>query len=150
LLLFHRLTPLQAMSAISRLLFALGWVSPPEQDSCWGERPPVKPSDRRSSPRHPASPNEANIGWWAGEEFHSVAGKFRDISSGGALILTREEPPNKHVWIGLVKPVETRWCPVRVVRVRETSVGLIEIGLAFEASCDSNLFKILIQRDHLV
>ncbi len=85
------------MSTISRLLFALGWNSPPEQDSCWGERPPVKPSERRSSPRHPASPNEAYIGWWAGEEFRSVAGQFRDISSGGAMFLTREEPPNKHV-----------------------------------------------------
>jgi len=138
------------MSAISRLLFALGWISPPVQDFCWGERPPVKPSERRSSPRHPASSNEAYIGWWVDEEFHSVAAQFRDISSGGALILTLEAPTSKHVWIGLVKPVETRWCPVRVVRVRETSVGLIEIGLAFEASCDSNLFKILIQRDHLV
>ena len=137
------------MSALSRLLFALGWISPQEQDSCWGERPPVKPSDRRSSPRHPTSPNEAYIGWWAGEEFHTVAGKLRDISSGGALILTREEPPNKHVWIGLVKPIETRWCPVRVVRVRETSVGLVEVGLAFEASCDSDLLRFLIQRDHL-
>ena len=119
------------MSAISRLLFALGWISPPEQDSCWGERPPREATDRTISLRHPTSPNEAYIGWWVGDEFHSVAAHFRDISSGGALILTREEPPNKHVWIGLVKPVETRWCPARVVRVRETSVGLIEVGLAF-------------------
>ena len=137
------------MSAISRLLFALGWISPEEQGSCWGERPPVKPSDRRSSPRHQTSPNEAYIGWWVGNEFHSVAAKLRDISSGGALVLTREEPPNKHVWIGLVKPAETRWYPTRVVRVRETSVGLVEVGLAFEASCDADLLRILIQRDHL-
>ncbi len=135
------------MSAISRLLFALGWISPPEQDLCWGERPPVKPSERRSSPRHPATSNEAYIGWWVGEEFHSVAAQFRDIRSGGALILTLEAPTSKHVWIGLAKPVVTRWCPVRVVRERETSVGLIEIGLAFEASCDSVLLKVLVQRD---
>ena len=134
------------MTALSRLLVSLGWNYLPEQDSRWGERPKVKPSDRRASPRHPSPPNEAYIGWWAGDEFHSVAGRVRDISSGGALILTREEPTNKHVWIGLVKPVETRWCPVRVVRMRETSVGLVEIGLAFEASCDSDLLRFLIQR----
>ena len=109
----------------------------------------MKPSDRRSSPRHSTSRNEAYIGWWVGEEFYSVAGQFRDISSGGALILTRDEPPNKHVWIGLVKPVVTRWCPTRVVRVRETSVGLVEIGLAVEASCDSDLLRFLIQKEHL-
>jgi len=135
------------MSAINRLLFALGWISPPEQDSCWGERPPVKPSERRTSPRHLASPNEANMGWWVGDEFHSVAAHFRDISSSGALILTRELPPNKHVWIGLAKPVQTRWCPVRVVRERETSVGLIEVGLAFQAPCDFDLFKVVVLRD---
>ncbi len=135
------------MSAINRLLFALGWISPPEQDSCWGERPPQKPTDRRMSVRHPASRNEANMGWWVGDEFHSVAAHFRDISSGGALILTRELPPNKHVWIGLAKPVQTRWCPVRVVRERETSVGLIEVGLAFQAPCDFDLFKVVVLRD---
>ncbi len=137
------------MSALNRLLFALGWISPQEHDSCWGNRPPLKPSDRRSSPRHPASSNEAFIGWWVGKEFHSVAGQIRDISSGGALILTSEEPPNKHVWIGLVKPIETRWSPVRVVRVRETSVGLVEVGLAFETSCDADLLRFLIQQDHV-
>ena len=31
LLLLHRSIPVQAMSAINRLLFALGWMSPPEQ-----------------------------------------------------------------------------------------------------------------------
>ena len=100
-----------------------------------------------SSARHPASRNEAYIGWWVGDEFHSVAAQFRDISSGGALILTREEPPNKHVWIGLARPVETRWCPARVVRVRETSVGLIEVGLAFHSPCNSVLFDAVVQRD---
>ena len=92
----------------------------------------MKPSDRRSSSRHLASHNRANIGWWVGHKFRSVAGQFRDISSGGALIFTREVPPNKHVWIGLVKPVATRWCPVRVVWARENSVGLVEVGLAFQ------------------
>jgi len=138
----------QVMSAISRLIIALGWGSPRGQDSCWGERPPLNQSDRRASPRHPTSPNEAYIGWWAGERFHSVAGQFRDISSSGVLILTREEPPIKHVWIGLVRPAKTRWCPTRVVRVRETSTGLIEIGLAFEAACDSDLFKRVLQRNY--
>ena len=99
------------MSTLNRLLGVLGWVTPDEEDSQRGDRPPVKPSERPTSPRHRTSLNEACIGWWVGEEFHSVAGNFRDISSGGALILTREEPPpNKHVWIGLVKPVQTRWC----------------------------------------
>jgi hypothetical protein len=132
---------------MKRLLDLLSWVTPDDVDSDWGDRPPVRPSERRTSPRHLASPNEAKMGWWVGDEFHSVAAHFRDISSGGALILTREEPPNKHVWIGLARPVETRWCPARVVRVRETSVGLIEVGLAFHSPCNSVLFDAVVQRD---
>ena len=132
---------------MKRLLGVLGWVTPNDVDSDWGDRPPVRPSERRASPRHLASPNEANMGWWVGDEFHSVAAHFRDISSGGVLILTRELPPNKHVWIGLAKPVQTRWCPARVVRERETSVGLIEVGLAFHSPCDFDLFKVVVLRD---
>jgi hypothetical protein len=137
----------KGMFAFSRLLGVLGWDFPAEEASHWGERPPAKPSERRSSPRYPASPNEAYMGWWAGgERFHRVAAQFRDLSSGGALIVTREMPPHEYVWIGLTKSIAIRWCPVRVVRVRETSVGLVEVGLAFQATCDSDLFKALVQR----
>ena len=80
---------------MKRLLGVLGWVTPNDVDSDWGDRPPVRPSERRTSPRHLASPNEANMGWWVGDEFHSVAAHFRDISSGGALILTREDAPQQ-------------------------------------------------------
>jgi hypothetical protein len=138
------------MSTMNRLLGVLGWVTPNEEDSYWGDPPPVKPSDRRSSPRHPASPNEAHVGWWVGEEFLSVAAQFHDISSGGAMIFTKEVPPYQHVWIGLAKPVETRWCPVRVVRVRKIAVGLIEVGLEFHSPCDSTLFDVVVQPDHLM
>ena len=72
------------MSALIRLLFALGCMSP-TKIPVGGHRPPSKPSDRRSSPRHPASSNKTYIGWWTGEKFHSVAGQIRNISSGGAV-----------------------------------------------------------------
>jgi hypothetical protein len=141
LLLFHRSTPVQAMSAISRLFSALGWNSPPEADSCWGERPPQKLIDRRLSVRSFGFGEATYLGWWAGEEFRSVEGQLRDISLGGAQILTWEVPLSKHVWIGPFEPGETCWCLMRVVRVREVWFGLIEIGLAFEGSCDSDLFE---------
>jgi hypothetical protein len=148
--LFHRPTLVSAMSTMNRLLGVLGWVTPNEEDFCWGDPPPVKPSDRRSSPRHVATPNEAHLGWWVGEGFHSVAGQFHDISAGGAMIFTTEVPPYQEVWIGLAKPVETRWCPVKVVRWRKIADGLIEVGLAFHSPCDSALFDVVVQPDHLV
>lgn len=140
----------KGMSAFSRLLHILSLGSPVEDVSHWGERPPAKPSEHRSSPRHAASSNEAHIGWWVDEKFHSVAGTFRDLSSSGALILTVEIPPTKYVWISLTKPFQTRWCPMKVVRSRETSVGLIEVGLAFQATCDSTLFDFLVESYHLI
>src|SRR5271166_2467703 len=136
------------MSTLNRLLVALGWDSPAEKDSPWGEHPPVKLSERRSSPRYPVSPNEALMGWWVGERIHKVKAQFRDVSLGGALIVTIEMPPYKYVWISLTKSIATRWCPVRIVKVRETSVGLIEVGLAFKETRDSDLFNVLVQRGH--
>jgi PilZ domain len=135
------------MSAFNRLLNVLGLDSAAVKESAWGESPPADLSERRSSPRYPTSPNEADMGWWAGgERFYKVAAQFRNLSSGGALIVTREMPPHEYVWIGFTKSGETRWCPVRVVRARETSVGLFEVGLAFRATCDSDRFTALIQR----
>src|ERR1051326_5141910 len=113
------------MSAISRLFSALGWNSAPEDDSCWGDRQSQKPTDRRLSVRYPGYREPNCLGWWAGEEFRSVEGQLLDISSGGALILTWEDPINKHVWISPVEPGETRWYLTRVVRVREVWFGLI-------------------------
>jgi hypothetical protein len=127
----------------------MGWNFPSENVSQWGELPRAKPSERRSSPRHPASPNEAWVGWWVGDKFHSVAAQFRELSSSGALILTREIPANGCVWIGLDKPFETRWVPMKAVRFRETSGGLIEVGLAFQAFCGSDLFEALISDGEL-
>jgi len=95
-----------------------------------------------------AAPNEAHIGWWVGEEFHSVAGQFHDISLGGAMIVTTEVPLYPKVWIGLANSVETRWSPVKVVRWRKLAEGLIEVGLAFHAPCDSALFETLIKPDY--
>ena len=64
------------------------------------------------------------------------------------MIITLEAPTSKHVWIGLAKPVVTHWCPARVVRVRETSVGLIQVGLAFHSPCNSVLFDAVVQREN--
>ena len=47
----------------------------------------------------------------------------------------------QRIWISAVEPGETRWYLTSVVRVREVWFGLIEIGLAFEGSCDSDLFE---------
>lgn len=139
-------TSVKGMSALIRLLTILGWDLPAEKVSDWGERPKVKPSERRSSPRYAASPNEAYVGWWIGEDFRTVSAQFRDLSSKGALIVTREMPPNKHVWVGLATPVRSRWCPMKVMRVKETWVGLVEVALAFQATCDADYFKVLVQR----
>ncbi len=142
-------TLLGAMSTMNRLLGVLGRITSNEKDSQWGNRRYVKLSDRRSSPRHMAFPNEARLGWWVGEGFHSVAAEFHDISLCEARIFTADIPMYKHVWIGLARPLKTRWCPVRVIRVRELALGLTEVGLAFNSTCDSALFEALVRPDRL-
>ena len=47
---------------MKRLLGVLGWVTPNDVDSDWGDRP-SQPSERRASPRHLASRMKPR---WAG------------------------------------------------------------------------------------
>jgi len=136
------------MFTMNRFLYVIGWVTPQEEDDYWGDLPQAKLTDRRSSPRHSASSIEALIGWWVGEEFRSVTAQLHNISLGGAMIFTSEVPPYQHVWIGLSKPDETRWCPVKVVRWREITDRLIEVGLAFHSPSDSTLFDVMAQPGH--
>src|SRR5438270_685582 len=108
------------MSAISRLFGALGWNPPPEDDSCWGDRPPPKTDDRRLSVRHPGNGKAVYLGWWKDGELHTAAAQLRDISSRGAMVLTTHLPPDEHIWLRQAEPIEARWCPAKVVRVKET------------------------------
>jgi hypothetical protein len=135
------------MSVLDSLLSVLGWKRPVRERSHWGKRPPEKPSDRRSSPRYPASRHEGYVGWWIGEEFRQVAVEFHDFSLGGTLILTREVPTTEHVWIGLARPCETPWCPVQAIRVKNSEGGLIEVALHFPEPCDYELFKAVVYGD---
>ena len=57
------------------------------------------------------------------------------------MVLTTHLPPDEHISLRQAEPVGARWCPAKVVRVKETSVGLIEVGLALHAPSDSDLFK---------
>jgi hypothetical protein len=129
------------MSAISRFSCALGWNSPPEDESFLEDRPPQKPTDRRSSVRHPGFGKPAYLGWWKDGEVHTTAVQLRDISSEGAMVLTTHLPPDEHISLRQAEPVGARWCPARVVRVKENPVGLLEVGLALHAPSDSDLFK---------
>jgi hypothetical protein len=124
------------MSAVDELLGVLGLETAAEEDSPWGARPSVRPAERRRSPRHPASPNKAYLGWWKDKRFHSAAARFRDVSAEGAKILTRTLPSRKHIWISLARPVETRWYPAQIVWVRESSVSVLEVGIAFQIPGD--------------
>ena len=57
------------------------------------------------------------------------------------MVLTTHLPPVEHIRLRQAEPVGARWCPARVVRVKETSVGLVEVGLALHVPSDSDLFK---------
>ena len=54
------------------------------------------------------------------------------------MVLTQELPPDEHIWVSFVNTAGVRWCPARVVRVKETSVGLVEVALAFQAPRNSD------------
>jgi len=129
---------MQAMSAISRFFRGIGWISRREDDTSWGNRPPFKPADRRLSFRYPGCGRAAYLGWWKDGKLHTAVAHFRDISSGGAMVLTQVVPPDEHIWVSFVNPAGVRWCPAKVVRVKETSVGLVEVGLAFQAPRNSD------------
>jgi hypothetical protein len=130
------------MSTLSRLLSCL--LTPPVNDALsWGESPSGRTRKRRASPGCLVSANQAFVGWWVGEKFHSVVGIASDITSRGARILTTQVPPHDHIWIALAKPDELRWDAVKVVQIKESSYGLFQVGLAFKAGGESNVFRAL-------
>jgi hypothetical protein len=131
------------MTPFSRLFDGLGIVAPDEKD--WGENPITKLVERRSSLRYVISPNEAFVGWWVGEDFHSVAAYFHDVCSTGALVCTREVPPRERIWVALARPGDTRWCRARIVRTKETATGLVQVGLGFDVSSEAALFQGILQ-----
>jgi hypothetical protein len=134
-------------SVFDGLLSILGWKCGGSKMPRWGKRPTKCPTDRRASARYPASPNEGYMGWWVGKEFRRVAVEFVDFSIGGALLLTKEVPTTRHIWICLMRPSTTPWCPVEVIRIERTEGGPVEVALHFPEPCDYDLFKAVVYGD---
>ncbi len=121
-------------------------LDPPEVESVTGDGSPIARVDRRAHPRYPTAPNEAFMGWWAGETIHKIDARILNLSQGGALIALHEMPGHEDVLVQLVKPVQTRWYAMKILRVKPTTSGMYEAGLAFQATSSAEQFKSLIRR----
>jgi hypothetical protein len=97
--------------------------------------------DSRKTYRYPAVGNNARLGWWEGADFREVPAWIEDVSQDGVLIVSEEVPPRTTVYLRLVKPTETDWARIRVLRTTVISKGVFAIGATFPDSCPYELFK---------
>jgi hypothetical protein len=113
-------------------------------------------ADRRSTQRYRAFWPEASLGWDDGTGFRSVSASLRDISLGGAALLSREAP--RAGTIALVRldgARESEWIEATVVEARKTSwVPQTPrlVRLKFRAPCPYDFFTSAIRglgQEHL-
>src|ERR1700732_2707018 len=87
--------------------------------------------DSRKTYRYPVVGNEARLGWWSGEDFCEISARLEDISQGGVLIVSEELPPTDDVYLRLVRPTETDWVQMTVIRTVATPKGTFRVGAEF-------------------
>jgi hypothetical protein len=97
--------------------------------------------DCRKTYRYPAVGNEARLGWWSGENFREMSARLEDISQGGVSIVAEAQPPTAEVYLRLVRPTETDWALMRVIRIVAISDGTFRVGAVFSETCPYELFK---------
>jgi hypothetical protein len=96
------------------------------------------PSDRRRSPRYPASPNRVCLAWQDKSWTREMPARLLNVSGEGALVTADEMSDGiRTLWLRLEEPTSTEWFEASVVRRGKSG----EVGLAFAVRCPSALFR---------
>ena len=108
--------------------------------------------DRRVAGRYSTVANSAALGWWLGESFREVEGRFLDINHLGArLEIDGSLPPYiDQLWVRLITPRHTSWISVSLVRREMRPDSRLALGLRFVEFIEYDLFKHLLgyRMDH--
>lgn len=99
--------------------------------------------NRRNSGRYPAVENTAALGWWLGDSFREVQGRFLDMNHlGTQLEIDGTLPPYiEQLWVRLITPRRTIWISVREARREMLPDCRMILGLRFERMFEYDLFK---------
>jgi hypothetical protein len=101
--------------------------------------------ERRQSYRYETVHSLAYLGWWEEPGFHSVAGELKNLSNGGALMLSPVPPPEgEPLWIGQTGMTGDGWTGVSLVSVTPTRPARFEVRLRFVESCPYELFSMAV------
>jgi hypothetical protein len=104
----------------------------------------AEPADRREGVRHPAAGADVWLGWWSGDELVAIRGRARDISRGGARVVTAVRPPRgASVWLYAESPEGDAVQSARGEVVGHTPApgGLYAVRLCFAAPCPTELIE---------
>ncbi|MDR3638908.1 MAG: PilZ domain-containing protein [Isosphaeraceae bacterium] len=104
---------------------------------------PCIDDNRRREPRYPAEHGQANLGWYHGESYRTVAGRLEDVSSGGASLVVDDGATweGGDVWLCLSGGVRTEWVRAEVAGATQVEGSAQRIRLKFHESCPFDFFK---------
>jgi hypothetical protein len=113
---------------------------------------PAQGRDRRSACRYTAVKYLVFLGWWRGDEFHTVTAVLKDVSLGGAsILLDGPAPEDALVWLSLYQVPPTQWVEATVVEVHKVpsprwfSRKSTMIRIRFFENCSYDFFKVAIE-----
>ena len=103
--------------------------------------------ESRQSYRYDAVQSPTFLGWWDEPEFRTFAAELRNVSYGGALLVTPLAPPaSTDLWLCMSSPssVAADWAEVSVVSVTDEPDGLYHVRLRFNESCPYEMFNLAV------
>jgi hypothetical protein len=101
--------------------------------------------ERRKSTRYVPVIKLVDLGWWEGSVFRTVTGWLRDLSFGGAAVVTDSPLPRETpLWLFLPALPESEWAQARIVGITTDDKAGVRTRLQFPGNCPYGLFKTLV------
>ena len=105
---------------------------------------PVARENRKSFRYEPVQ-SSVYFGWWEEPGFRTLAGTLKNISHGGAFVLTSEPlPRGERVWLCLTDIPGGDWSEVVVLSVTQRSPTCHEVRVRFVEMCPYELFTLAV------
>lgn len=101
--------------------------------------------DNRRSFRYEAVQSAVDLGWWDETGFHVQAATLKNLSRGGALLVSPTLPPEgERIWLCVTGAPCGDWAEVAVVSRSERAEGSRLVRVRFVEACPYEMFSLAV------
>lgn len=101
-------------------------------------------SEKRRSYRYDAVQTSVYLGWWEEAGFRTLPAELKNLSYGGAMLVSPEAPPEgERTWL-CVSGIGGDWAEVVVVASAGHSPGVFEVRVRFVEMCPYEMFTLAV------